>query len=146
MESLKKIIGSTRRACSPYTSHILTGIAIIAFLVIICRYTKKPPTIETLVSGAGGVSLGSLDSEITSNNKTLETVDLDMKVHEDTYRSIVDNLQDNINLTMVREIVKYSDVISRDPVSKDALKAISDINSLNAFSDALTKTSENLSA
>jgi hypothetical protein len=110
-------------------------------VIIVCGYSKSP-TIETLVSGAGGVSLGSLDDEISTHNKALQTVDLDMKIHEETYRSIVANMQDNIDLTMVREITKYSDVISRNPVSKDALKAISDINSLNAFKGALTKTAE----
>lgn len=122
-------------------SYLVPTIIAILLVCIVCMYAKSP-TIETLVSGAGGVSLGSLDDEISSHNKRLQTVDLDIKIHEDTYRSIIANMQDNIDLTMVREITKYSDVISRDPVSEDALKAISDINSLNAFKDALTKTTE----
>ena len=141
MSSLREMIDTVCKTCSPYTSHILLVIFLMV-VVIICTYTPKSPTIETLVSGAGGVSLGSLDEEISTNNKALQTVDLDMKIHENTYKSIVQNIQDNINLTMVREITKFSDVISRNPVSEDALKAISDINSLNAFNDALTKTSE----
>ena len=143
MGSLRETIDIVCKTASTYASHnILYGIALVAFVVIIYSYTPKSPTIETLVSGAGGVSLGGLDEKISTHNTALQTIDLDITIHENTYKSIVQNMQDNISLTMVREITKYSDVISGNPVSEDALKAISDINSLNAFNDALTKTSE----
>ena len=113
---------------------------IIASIIVIGMIFSSKPTIEGLVNGAGGVSLGSLDGEVESNNKSLKSVDLDLDVHEETYKSIITNMKDNINLTMVREIVKYSDVISRNPVSEDAMKAIAEINSLKQFGDSLDKT------
>jgi hypothetical protein len=125
-----------------YKKYPLLTVVCLMFLSVIMvgiMFPKKT-TIEGLVNGAGGVSLGSLDSEVTANNKTLKSVDLDLDVHEETYKSIVQNMKDNINLAMVREIVKYSDVISRNPVSEDALKAIAEINSLKQFGDALHTT------
>ena len=113
---------------------------IVASIIVIGMIFPSKPTIEGLVNGAGGVSLGSLDGEVESNNKSLKSVDLDLDVHEETYKSIITNMKDNINLTMVREIVKYSDVISRNPVSEDAMKAIAEINSLKQFGDSLDKT------
>lgn len=120
-------------------------IVAIAFIIITMTFVvvvgvPQKPNIEGLVNGAGGVSLGSLDGEIKNNNKSLKSVDLDLDVHEETYKSIITNMKDNINLTMVREIVKYSDVISRNPVSEDALKAIAEINTLKQFGDSLDKT------
>ena len=114
--------------------------AIVVSIAVIGMIFPPKPTIEGLVNGAGGVSLGSLDGEVAANNKSLKSVDLDLDVHEETYKSIITNMKDNINLTMVREIVKYSDVISKNPVSEDAMKAIAEINSLKQFGDSLDKT------
>jgi hypothetical protein len=115
-------------------------VALVVSFVFMCSVSPSKPNIEGLVNGAGGVSLGSLDGEVQTNNRSLKSVDLDLDVHEETYKSIVTNMKDNINLTMLREIVKYSDVISRNPVSEDALKAIAEINSLKQFGDSLDKT------
>jgi len=123
-----------------YPVIVAISCVIISMTFVVVVGVPQKPNIEGLVNGAGGVSLGSLDGEIKNNNKSLKSVDLDLDVHEETYKSIITNMKDNINLAMVREIVKYSDVISRNPVSEDALKAIAEINTLKQFGDSLDKT------
>ena len=140
MESLREMADSVYRTCSPYTSHILTCIALVAFLVVICKYTPTTPTTEGFVAN---VSPTIQVEDIVGRNEKLETV-LDTEKHADEYKSIVENMKHNINLTMLREIVKNTDTISGNPVSRDGLQSISNINSLNAFDDALTKTLENM--
>lgn len=132
MNSLKEVIKFVHEKCSPYAS-ILWGIVFAIVISFIYLCTKQSLTVEPFDT--------LMDEKISSRNTVLQK-EMDIEKHEDDYVSIVSNMRDNINLSITREIAKYSDVIAENPVSKNALKAISDINSLNAFSDALTKTSE----
>lgn len=113
------------------------GLAMLFFILlclILKAFSYQKKVIENMTTTR--TSKDSISGAVSTNTDVIGDALLITKYRSD-YEDTIINLEKAVGLGLVSEVINNAETISKDPVSKDSITAINNINSLKLFRESL---------
>jgi hypothetical protein len=116
---------------------IVGAIAICIIVYYISRLNLfKRKTFEPMTSAT---DKDKISSAVHGNSDRLSDALLITK-YRSNYEDVILSLEKSIGLSIVNEVINNAEIISKDAISPDSIKAIANINQLVSFRESLNQT------